>query len=238
MRAYSRNIAEYFRNIDEFLSRHLTPVVKWIMYICTLVYLLEVFGLGEGIVRYFGASPEGVFGRLFLWQPFTYIFVHDPTMFTHILFNLFGLWMFGQRLEEYWGSERFIRFVFFTAAGAVLTHLLFFVLLAHTVHIEVPIIGISGVIFGILVAYWVYWPDTVILAYFLVPMKTKYFVPIMILLEFLALPNQGVVARITHLAGALFGYVFIRYASVFDRIPVPFVRKRRWRDSRSRWRDF
>src|SRR5207244_9281421 len=108
-------------------------------------------------------------------QLFTYMFLHDPGGFGHILFNMLALWMFGADLERHWGTRKFLKFYFLCGIGAglcvVVGNYLFGNPLTRT-------IGASGAIYGLLMAFGVLWPDRTVLFSFLFPIKAKYFVMI------------------------------------------------------------
>lgn len=229
-----------YREFDGNVSRFFTPVVKWLVYICVAVFLVEIlvapFIGPRFMFDVFGASAYRVVRNFWLWQLVTYMFVHGG--FMHLLFNLFTLWMFGSRLEDRWGSERFLRFVIVVGMGAVLTHIL--ASLTKGSLMMAPIVGISGVVYGILLVYAIYWPDDLIYFYGIFPMKVKYWVLFLGLMTLLASTDAGSpVAHLTHLGGLLFGYLFIRFPGIFDRLPLPWrTRPGRRRPYRpDRWRD-
>ncbi|HEV2380496.1 MAG TPA: rhomboid family intramembrane serine protease [Terriglobia bacterium] len=154
--------------------------------------------------EYFGLIPFEVTHHLLVWQLATYLFLHGG--WSHIVFNCLALWMFGYELERTWGSRRFLFYFFLTGIGAGL----FNVLLDPAGGI--PVIGNSGAVYGILLAYGVLFPDRPIFLYFVIPVKAKWFVLIMGLVEFwmsLTQPGSGV-AHVAHLGGMLFGYLYLR----------------------------
>ncbi|MCX7018898.1 MAG: rhomboid family intramembrane serine protease [bacterium] len=219
-------VGNYLRELDGNLSRWLTPVVKWLVYLCVGVALVMIF-IPYEIIGLFGARADTAIFHLWIWQFLTYALVHGG--FSHLLFNLLALWMFGTRLEMTWGSDRFLRFVIVVSAGAVATHM---IVTLFTGQINVPIIGISGVVYGILLVYAMYYPDEMVFFYFLIPIKVKYFVVILGALAFLSsLGPQTGVAHMTHLGGLLFGYLFYKFPNIFDRLPVRWPgrsRRRNW----------
>lgn len=235
------------RELDQKASAWFTPVVKWTVYLSVALFLLRVIiPVDDGWVTMFGASPESTIFRARLWQLLTYALLHDRESIAHILFNLLALWFFGIRLESSWGSTRFLRLCVATAAGAALVHIvttLLFVgvgLMAPEVGLRAYIIGLSGVIYGILTAYALLHPHDMIVFFGLVPMKVRTLIIGLGLLTFIgSLGGSGSVAHLGHLGGILFGWLFVRYPRVFERIPVPRIGHRRWRppsDARPRWR--
>jgi membrane associated rhomboid family serine protease len=185
------------------------PAVKWLLIINVAMFLgprVFYFNLYT-FHQIFGLVPARVFGNLFIWQPVTYMFLHGGTW--HILINMFILWMFGSELERTWGSKEFLKFYFVAGIGAGLVNVLFSVFSPSTWHI--PIIGASGAIYGVLVAYAMLFPERLVYVYFLIPVKVKYLVIFLIAIEFLSTYRADGVAHFAHLGGALFGYLYLKY---------------------------
>src|SRR5262249_19037658 len=136
-------------------------------------FLLQIFDQlsgGPSMNGKFGLVPAMVAHRYQVWQLATYIFLHGG--FFHILFNMFGLYMFGSELERAWGTRQFTKFFFVCGIGAAIVT----VLVSPTS--LTPIIGASGAIFGLLVAYGVLFPDRLIYLYMIIPIPAKWFVVI------------------------------------------------------------
>jgi membrane associated rhomboid family serine protease len=235
---------DYFRELDASVTQLFTPVVKWIVYICVVVFLLSIFIPGHLFFSFFGASAATTVLRLWLWQLVTYAFVHAT--FAHLLFNLLSVYFFGTRLEQRWGASTFIRFCVIVIAGSVATHLgaelLLVSLGASRDMLYGPIVGISGLVYGIMLVYAMYYPDDPVYIWGIFPIKVKYLVTIMGLLALMASYNPGGgIAHLTHLGGLLFGYLFIRFPVLFDWVKIPRLgRRRRGPQIRqgNRWRDF
>ena len=144
------------------------------------------------------------------WQLVTYGFLHSTASITHILFNMFALWMFGIQLENEWGSRRFALYYFVCVIGAGLVQLTVTTLEGS----YAPTLGASGGVFGVLLAFGMMFPNQVIMLLFPpIPMKAKYFVIGYGLIEFIAgVANTGSqVAHFAHLGGMLFGFLLIMY---------------------------
>jgi len=129
----------------------------------------------------------------------------------HIFFNLFALWLFGQGIENLWGTERFVKFYFICGVGAGLIQLAVSLFVAGQ---NAPVIGASGAIFGILLAFGMMFPDQYI--YLIIPpipMKAKYFVIIYGAIELFSgvTDTSPGIAHFAHLGGMLFGYIMIKY---------------------------
>jgi len=148
------------------------------------------------------------------WQMITHMFMHGS--FSHLLFNMFGLFMFGSRLEQMWGPKRYINFYLITGLGAALLHTLVqdYEITQGMVSINQPTVGASGALFGILVAFAMYWPNTELFLLFIpIPIKAKWAVIGYAIFELFAGISgfQAGVAHFAHLGGALFGFLLVQY---------------------------
>lgn len=188
-----------------------TPAVKALLLVNIGVFLLELI-LSDLLVL-LGLRPQSVLESGWVWQPVTYMFLHDPRAFTHILFNMLGIWMFGVELERLWGTKFFVRYYFVTGIGAALTSIVVS-LLPFSFASEVygaTTVGASGALYGLLLAYGYYYPDRPILMFLLFPIPAKYFVMIIGAISFLsAIGGGSSVAHATHLGGLLVGYLYLR----------------------------
>lgn len=198
----------------------LTPAIKNLMIIMGAVFLVQMLVRGW-IEIYFGLVPILVWKKFFLWQLVTYMFLHGS--FFHILFNLLALWMFGGELENYWGSKKFLFYFFFCGIGAGICTVVI------TPYQFIPVIGASGAIYGILLAFGWLFPNRLIYVYFLFPIPAKYFVIIFGLIEFFSSVGGagGGVAHLTHLGGLLFGILYMLYPTVRQKIRREYY-KRKW----------
>jgi membrane associated rhomboid family serine protease len=186
----------------------LTPALKWIILSCIAVFIVQLMlrsrnpGAERTFIEWFGYKPVVAFGKLRLWQPLTYMFVHGD--FLHILFNMFFLWMIGGFVEGRLGAKRFLWLFFLSGvAGAVVQG---FVFPDHTT------IGASAGVMGIAAACAVLHPDMKVLVFFIFPMKMKHFVPLLAFVDIMAASRGGQgVAYFAHLAGLGVGYLFIRF---------------------------
>jgi len=169
-----------------------------------VVYLLQWVGSGEDMIAIFGLRPSWVLGRLYIWQLVTYLFLHGPL--SHILINMFTLWMFGCQLESYWGSREFLRFFLVTGVGAGILSILF------QPTSPTPIIGASGAIYGILMAYGLLFPERLVYLYFLFPVKVKYFVGVLALITLYSsiYAPGGPIAHMAHLGGMVFAFLYLK----------------------------
>ena len=188
----------------------------------------------------FGLAPFAVIEQLRVWQLVTYMFLHAGIF--HILFNMLALWMFGAELERTWGTREFLKFYFVTGIGAAVTTVLVSLLpfsFSQQLYGSVTI-GASGAIYGLLLAYALYFPDRPIYLYFVFPIPAKYFVLIIGAISFFSSisDTSGGIAHAAHLGGLLVGYLYLKRAR-FKRArfhPLAEVKYRylRWRINRVR----
>jgi membrane associated rhomboid family serine protease len=199
----------------------LTPGIRNIIIICTGVFLVQTLlrllaplSVNSWYLHEFGLVPLAVTRGLRIWQPLTYLFLHDGIW--HILFNMLFLWMFGVDLERAWGTHRFYVYFFLTGIGAGLTTVLVKTLLYpfwSAVSVTDTTIGASGAIYGVLLAAAILFPDRQIwLIPFPVTIPMKIYVAGAIAIEFFSTLGTGGdnVSHITHLGGALVGYLYLR----------------------------
>ena len=188
----------------------MTPAVKAILYANIGVYLASL--LFPVILQWLGLVPKLVVERGFVWQLATYMFVHAPWP-THILFNMLILWMFGVELERMWRTRFFVKFYAITGIGAgVISILVSFIPLAATrATYNADIIGASGALYGLLLAFALYYPNRPILMFFFFPVPAKYFVMILGAIAFVtSAQGSGGVAATTHLGGLLVAYIYLQ----------------------------
>jgi membrane associated rhomboid family serine protease len=214
----------YYRYRFSFGSG-LAPMIKNLMIIMGAMFLLQEFVSGM-IVVFLGLVPGLVWHQYFLWQLGTYIFLHGDV--SHILFNLLALWMFGGELENSWGSKKFLVYFFFCGIGAAMVTVIC-TLLFTPEYQRVPVIGASGAIYGLLLAFGWLFPNRQVYIYFLFPIPAKYFVIIFGFLEFIYFSRGGGggISHLTHLGGLLFGLVYMAYPTIRQRIRREYYR-RKW----------
>jgi membrane associated rhomboid family serine protease len=213
----------------------MSPAVKALILANVALF---VAGWFSAIVEeWLGMQPAAVVGKGQLWRVATYMFVHSRMGFGHILFNMLALWMFGVELERMWGTRYFLKFYFFCGVWAALTTLLLsFVPVAIFDPLYMSLtIGASGAIFGILLAYALYFPHRPILVMLMFPIPAKYFVMIMGGISLLASlsASSGGVAHTTHLGGLAAGDLYLKKPrlNVKAEIQYRFVK---WRINRMR----
>jgi rhomboid family protein len=189
----------------------LSPALKALIGVNVLMFVVQL--VLPGVTWTLGLMPAAVVEQFYVWQLGTYMFLHAG-MF-HILFNMLALWMFGTELERVWGTRYFLKFYFVTGIGAAALTVLFSQLplglargLEHSI-----VIGASGAIYGLLLAYALYFPDRQIYLYLVFPIPAKYFVMIIGVIAFYSsLADNNGVANATHLGGLLVGYLYLKGA--------------------------
>jgi membrane associated rhomboid family serine protease len=214
----------------------ISTAIKAIIGINVVMFLATTLAAARSIdlTPILGLRPVAVIHQLWIWQPATYMFLHGGLL--HILFNMLALWMFGTELERIWGTRYFVKFYLVTGIGAgVLTILVSLLGFAVTNLIYVvPTIGASGAIYGLLLAYAMYFPDRPIYMYFLFPVPAKIFVAIMGAIAFYAsLAESGGIANATHLGGLLVGYLMLKGARLHPMAELKY-RYLKWRINRVR----
>lgn len=187
----------------------ITPAVKWLIWANVAAFVVSaIFPI---LIQYFGLIPEAVVERWWLWQMVTYMFLHDGIF--HILFNMLGIWMFGVELERMWGTKFFVRYYAVTGIGAAITTIIVGLLpfQATALTYGAVTIGASGALYGLLLAFALYYPDRPILMFMLFPVPAKYFVIIIGAISFLSsMGGAPTIAHAAHLGGMLFGYLYLR----------------------------
>lgn len=171
-----------------------------------LVYLGELFFRQWPIAAFLSLFPPLIL-RGWVWQFVTYMFVHDPYSFSHIIFNMLALFIFGTQVERYMGSREFILYYLLTGMLAGVFSFLVYWLSGS---MRVFLMGASGAVFAVQLAYAVLYPQSIIYIWGILPLKA----PVMVLgftaLELVLMVTGlgGNVAHFTHLAGFLFGWVY------------------------------
>ena len=182
-----------------------------------VVVLQGMFLEGHPIFSALGLTARKILSDFWLWQIFTYFFVHAGGVF-HILFNMFALWMFGSELERLWGSRFFLIYYLCCGVGAGLVYLLclqiwllFFQ--PDALVLDIPMIGASGAVFGVLLAYGLIFRERIVYFMMIFPIKAIYFILIIGLVEFVSLINSGAggpVSHLAHLSGFAVGWAFLQ----------------------------
>jgi membrane associated rhomboid family serine protease len=210
----------------------LTPAIKLIMIANAAVFVLTL--VMPSLVRPLGLRPADLIGQLHLWQLVTYMFVHGGP--GHILFNMLTLWMVGTEFERSWGTKYFTQYYFVCGIGAGLTQVLLGLVpfpFADSLYYATTV-GASGAVYGLLLAYAVYFPHRPMLLFMIFPVPAKYFVMILggLALLFSFQGGSGV-AHTAHLGGIAAGYLYLKRGR-FNPLAELRYRYTKWRIGRTR----
>lgn len=206
----------------------ITKFVRWLMIANTAIWFVGVVILEQHFLKayyitgYLGLTPSLVIKDFFVWQPFTYLFVHDASLLPFI-FDMLILWWAGSQLERLWGSKFFAIFYFVSGVGAAFLYMAgalgYSIFKGDPAALNVQLLGASAALFGLMVAYAIYFGEQVILFMFLFPMKAKYFIAVLGAMQLvMALNNspiQGKVECFANLAGLVSGYLFLKIWPMF-----------------------
>jgi membrane associated rhomboid family serine protease len=204
----SRNA--FFRRPVPYAFYNLTIVL---LVANVIVYLL--MNMFPRIYVYTALIPALVIREGFWWQVLTYMFVHGGTQ--HIFFNMLGLFIFGARIEQRLGSWEFLLYYLVSGIGAGLFTLFFNYFTGMGM---VPVVGASGAIYGLLLAFAVLFPDAVLYIFFILPMRARTAVLVFAALALFSgvTGTRAGVAHFTHLAGLVFGFLYFRIRLGIDPI--------------------
>lgn len=215
--------------------RNIPDIVKHLIILNVLIFIGSQFvgGLAYDVLALHYPKND-LFG---VWQVFTHIFMHGSI--SHILFNMFGLWMFGSPLAQVWGKNKFLFFYLSTGVGAAALQLLVYHLqiqgwvedlVAQGYVLDeiyaslqqqtqslfhVRMVGASGALYGVLVAFAFMFPNAELMLIFLpIPIKAKYFVPLILVMDLFfgfSSYSMGPIAHFAHVGGAVTGFFMMWY---------------------------
>ncbi|WP_092013204.1 rhomboid family intramembrane serine protease [Marinobacter daqiaonensis] len=204
-------------NENEVISRGPIPVVTGLLIVNTIAFVALLAGPYAGLQSLalwpmggevaINLPPGASAGEFQIWQLVTYAFMHGGLF--HLFINMFVLWMFGSAMERAWGSLTFACFYFLCIIGAGAVQVL---LMSSGVMPAAPTVGASGGVFAILLAFGMTFPNQMVMLIFPpIPMKAKYFVVLIGVIELVAgvSGTQQGVANFAHLAGMVFGLIFM-----------------------------
>ena len=185
-------------------SPRMTRAVQWLLALNIGVYFLQLTLFAPATVYSALALDPARFPSTW-WTALTYMFVH--AWLAHLAFNMFTLWMFAPRLEHVWGTRSFVRFYLWSGLGGAVAHLIF---AQHS-----AVIGASGAISGVLVAYALRWPDDEVYVFGVIPMKSRWLIAAMIGMNiiFALSPGSGI-DWTAHVGGMAFGWIFLKLSSL------------------------
>jgi membrane associated rhomboid family serine protease len=196
-------------------------VVTLLLLVNGLAFLIELNNAGP-LIGWLALWPYGLFASLgasyrgsypfFPWQLVTYAFLHGSVL--HLFLNMYALWLFGSRLEYLWGGRRFAFYYLTCVIGAALIQLVVSEITLLQGGAAYPVLGASGGVFGLLLAFGVLFPETELLLLFPpIPIKAKWFVLGYGAIELFAGVTGTVegVAHFAHLGGMLTGWLLLSH---------------------------
>ena len=189
---------------QSFFGHHLSNSVTNKLILATvIVHLLKGMSSDPmAIVHLFGLSPKLVVTQFFIWQPITYMFLHAD--FMHLFFNLLMTWMLGNTLESVWGSRKFLKYYISCGLGGAAFSAIFS-------FAGPPVIGNSGAVFGLYLAYAVMFPNNYVYINFLLPVKAKYLLTFLVVAQLLlGISGKSGIAYFAHIGGMAAGLLFFK----------------------------
>lgn len=210
------------------------PIVQQLLIAIGVTFLAQL--VMPAVAALGAVYPEAVWQGGYLWQPFTYMWLHGGL--GHLVMNGFVLWMFGSQLAMAWGAKRFLRYYLLCGVGAGLIislapYLLVGLGIADPYNLRIPTVGASGAIYGVLLAYSLTWPDrTIMLIFPPVAFRAIWLIPLMFIMTFLF--GGGNVSHIGHLGGVLVGWLYMRRQGDTGSLFSFGQLKYRWRRYRMR----
>ncbi len=199
-----------------FRPQYFTEAIRVLISINVLLFLFRYISIDRfDLAQIFGLSSSDIWPMI--WQPLTYMFIHGD--FFHLFMNMFVLWMFGSEMESIWGSRGFLKYYFITGIGSGTIWLLLNIGNPFSV-----LIGASGAIYGVLLAYGLMFPNRKVLIYFLFPIKVKYFVLLLGAIAFISsIGDTGSnISHLTHLSGMLIGFIYLKSPANMSRVILLF----------------
>lgn len=184
------------------------PGLRWILTINFAVFfvmLLTPSGVTDFLFNTFGfySAPGRAFSEP--WRFVTYMFLHAGLF--HIFFNMLWVWFLGRMVEEQLGTKNFLVIYFGAGIGGALIDVL---ITSITGGGEIPTVGASGAVFGVMVVFAMLFPTFQLMLLLLPPIQARYLVAGLIIIDFLLIGSGGNINRIVHLGGALWGYLLLK----------------------------
>ena len=194
------------------MSIRITSAVKIILILCFSFFIIQQTGdqfFGTHLLEIFGLIPQAVIHHHWYWQVVTYAFLHGDVM--HLFFNMLLLVFIGSELELVWGSKQFLKFYLFCTISSGLVYLTLQAVFLKGYGMNSPLIGASGGIYGLLMAFGLLFGERIMLFMMLFPIKAKHFVVILGIFELMTSfysSGRGV-GSMAHLAGMGAGFTYL-----------------------------
>jgi membrane associated rhomboid family serine protease len=191
----------------------LTRTIKALLIVCFVSFLIQQTGdqfFGTHLLDWFALIPYDFVYQHKYWQIITYTFLHGDVM--HLFFNLLMLAFIGGELELIWGRKQFLKYYFFCSIFAGLVYVLIQLIIPKgSGGMDVPMVGASGAIYGLLTAFGILFGERVFLFMLIFPMKAKHFVMILGVIELMTTiyASQRGLAGVVHIAGMIAGFSYL-----------------------------
>jgi len=208
------------------------PIIKQIMIANAVVFLLQQ--VAPETTLYGSVIPAGFWQLGYLWQPFTYMWLHAGL--GHIAMNMFMLWMFGSQLAMAWGPKRFLRFYLICGVGAglIIATYPYLMMGVHPGGVLAHTLGASGAVYGVLLGYSLTWPDrTIMLIFPPVAFRAIWLIPGLFFMSMM-FPSGQNISHIGHLGGVIVGWFYLRRKGHANAIFTLSHLKSRWKRYRMR----
>jgi membrane associated rhomboid family serine protease len=203
------------------------PVVKQLMIANAVVFLFQQISPETTI--YGSVVPKAVWQGGYLWQPFTYMWLHAS--FGHVAMNMFMLWMFGSQVAMAWGPKRFLRFYLICGVGAglIIATYPYLIMGVHPEGLMSHTLGASGAIYGVLLAYSLTWPDrTIMLIFPPVAFRAIWLIPGLFFMSIMFSSGHNI-SHTGHLGGVIVGWLYMRKKGHANAIFTLSHLKSRWK---------
>ena len=220
-----------YHSSSQIIIPRTTPCVKMLIIINLVCWFLLIsliqrfFMKTDDLYHLLGFVPS-LIDRFYIWQFFTYMFIHSNGIF-HILFNMMVLWMFGSELEQLWGKKFFLNYYLTCGVGSALVYFigvkLYSIFGSYSAIMDIPVVGASGAVFGLLLAYGWIFGERLVLFMFIFPMKARTFTILIAAVELMTVLSAGFgspVANLAHLGGLLSGFLFLKFRSISQRTKI------------------
>ncbi len=196
-----------------------TPIVLRLIIVNVAIWFVTAAAINFGgaggfygfLKDYLMVSPDGVTGDFYLWQPFTYMWLHDTQGLGHVLFNMLALFFLGPPLERRWGKRTFVKFYLLSGVIAGVFSVLAGLMIPSW--FGMPTLGASGSILALLAAFSMVLPNAEVLLFFVVPIRARYIIWIAIgidlLMFFASNPATNTLGVHTHIGGAVGAWLLI-----------------------------
>jgi membrane associated rhomboid family serine protease len=204
-------------------------VIRVLLSINVGIFLIDFLTGGRYLFPWLALDPWAVTQRFEGWRLLTYMFEHDYRSVLHIVFNMLMLWMFGVPVAREMGEGGFLRLYLFSGLFAGLCSLVFYGATGN----PTVIVGASGAIYALLVAFARFFPEQQLLMFFLFPVPVRYAVIIMGAISLLLINSGDGIAHVAHLGGALFAWIYLKWFWSPSR--GGFLAQWRQRRNRNRW---